>query len=530
MELILSAMTISVVISYVVFLLAKLLFMGGKTCYILDYECFKGKKEMMLDTQQCAKVVARNKNLRIQDYRFLIKTMVNSGLGEDTYGPKSIVLGEEEHPKLADSISELDAVFFETLDALFARSKITPSQIDILVVTVSLLSTVPSLASRIINRYNMRSDIKAFNIAGMGCSASLVGIDMVQHMFNTQKNKIAIVVSTESMSSHWYCGTEKSMMLSNCIFREGGGSILLTNDNARKNQAILKLKSMVRTHLGSEDDAYKSCFQLEDAKGYGGFHLDRTLTMVAGRALTKNLQVLLPKVLPIWEIVRYTFANLKSGAKINLKSGIQHFCIHPGGRAVIDAVGVNLELSEYDVEPSRMALHRFGNTSSGGLWYVLGYMEAKKRLKKGDKMLMISLGAGFKANTCVWEVTRDLDRVNVWKDVIESYPAKKTGINPYEEKFAWIHDKDLDFATRDEIVKLLDLWISNGICHLLWASSTYSIFMNDTCQIFKWVVRKIGNYTFFYENDCKQSFRNLEWVMEATDGYLNTQYGNIQTY
>ncbi|KAI3520053.1 hypothetical protein L1887_09274 [Cichorium endivia] len=397
---------------------------------MIDYECYKAEDETKLDTVQCAKIALRNKNLRVEDYRFLVKTMVNSGLGEETYGPKNIISGEEEHPKLVDTISELEAVFYDTLNGIFTRLNISPSHVDILVVTVSLSSATPSLASRIINHYNMRSDIKVFNLIGMGCSASVIAIDLVQQLFKTQKNRIAIVVSTESMSAHWYCGRERSMMLSNCLFRVGGCSMLLTNDRARKNQAILKLKCVVRTHLASDDKAYSCCMQVEDDHGYSGFRLNKSLTKVAAQALTKNLRVLLPKVLPLWEIIRY--AILKSSSKINLKTGIQHFCVHPGGRAVIDDVGANLGLNEYDLEPSRMTLHRFGNTSSGGL----------------------CLGAGFKCNNCVWDVTKDLDRMNVWKDIIEKYPPKKS-INPYLDKYARIHAEDMDFATPEDIAKIL---------------------------------------------------------------------------
>ncbi|XP_076934318.1 3-ketoacyl-CoA synthase 19-like, partial [Bidens hawaiensis] len=313
---------------------------------------------------------------------------------------------------------------------------------------------VPSLTSRIINHYNMREDIQAFNFTGMGCRTSQVAIDLVQYLFKIQKNRLAIVVSTESMAGDWYCGRERSMMLSNCIFRIGGCSILLTNDKARKNQAMLKLKCLVRTHLGSDDEAYNCCMQLEDNVGYEGFHLSKLLPKVAARALTKNLQVLLPKVLPFWEIIRY--AMQKNRSKINLKTGIEHVCIHPGGRAVIDKVGTSLGLNEYDLEPARMALHRFGNTSSGGLWYVLGYMEAKKRLKKDDRILMISLGAGFKSNNCVWEVTRDMDRPNVWKDIIESYPPE-TAINPFLEKFGWINDEALDFVRPEDVLHMMGM-------------------------------------------------------------------------
>nr|KAJ0220216.1 hypothetical protein LSAT_V11C200092890 [Lactuca sativa] len=409
-------------------------------------------KERKLDTHQCAKIVSRNKNLCIEDHRFLVRTMVNSGLGEETYCPKSIIMGEEEHPKLVDSVSEIEAVFYDTLDRIFARSKILPSQVDILVVNVSLLSAVPSLTSRIINHYNMRSDIKSFNLSGMGCSASLISVDLVQHLFKAHKKKIAIVVSTESMSSQWYSGRERSMMISNCLFRVGGCSMLLTNDSARKNQAILKLKCLVRTNLASDDEAFHCCKQSEDAQGYKAIYLSKILKTIAARALTKNLTVLLPKVLPLWEIIRYLL--FKSSSKINLKTGINHFCLHPGGRAVIDEVGENLGLNEYDLEPARMTLHRFGNTSSAGLWYVLAYMEAKKRLKKGDRILMISFGAGFKSNNCIWEVmTSDLDRTNVWKDMIENYPPKMT-INPYLEKLGWINDKAMDFVTPEDISKM----------------------------------------------------------------------------
>ncbi|KAL8470430.1 hypothetical protein ACS0TY_033062 [Phlomoides rotata] len=422
---------------------------------MLNYECYKPSEDRKLDSGSSCKVVLRNKNLGWEQYKFLLKTIVSSGLGEETYCPENVIAGKEEKPLLGDSMDELDDIFFQTLDRIFEKSGVSPEEIDILVVNVSLLSPAPSLAARIINRYKMRTDIKAFNLSGMGCSASLVAIDLVRQLFKTQDNKFALVVSTESLGPNWYCGSEKSMMLSNCLFRSGGCSMLFTNKREFRERAMMKLKHMVRTHLGSNDEAYECCIQVEDDEGYAGFRLTKKLTKAAAKSFIINLRVLLPKILPPWEIIRFISVSLRWGKDkspllegvgkgLNLKSGVDHFCIHPGGRAVIDGVGKSLGLTDEDLEPARMALHRFGNTSAGGLWYVLGYMEAKKRLKKGDRILMISFGAGFKCNNCLWEVLRDIDDANVWKDCIHRYPPATT-LNPFKEKYGWINDEHLSF-------------------------------------------------------------------------------------
>jgi 3-ketoacyl-CoA synthase len=87
----------------------------------------------------------------------------------------------------------------------------------------------------------------------------------------------------------------------------------------------------------------------------------------------------------------------------DFKTCISHWCIHAGGRAVIDAMQSNLNLSEYDVEPSRRTLERFGNTSSSSVWYELAFIEQTERIKEGQQVFQISFGSGFKCNSAVWK-------------------------------------------------------------------------------------------------------------------------------
>lgn len=466
MELFLAMLPL--LLCYIIFNLFRLGYQKrDQCCYMLSYECHKATEDQKLDTGSCAKIVTRNKTLGIEEYRFLLRTMVSSGIGEQTYCPKNVIEGREESATHMDAVSEMDGIIFHTLDKLFAKTGVSPSEIDIIVSSVSLFSPAPSLTARVINRYKMREGIKAFNLSGMGCSASVVAVDLVNQLFKTYKNSLAIVVSTESMGPNWYSGKDKSMMLSNILFRTGGCSMLLTNNRALKHKALLELTCSVRTHIGSNDEAYGSCIQVEDDLGHKGFRLTRDLPKAGARALTMNLRVLLPKVLPLSELLRYKISYYRNkimkrptptaaGPGLDLRSGIDHFCVHPGGRAIIDEVGKSLALNDYDLEPARMALYRFGNTSSGGLWYVLGYMEAKKRLKKGDKILMISLGAGFKCNNCVWKVMKDLEDTNVWQDCIDQYPPKALD-NPFSQKFDWINDESMNSARIEDLLPLIQL-------------------------------------------------------------------------
>ncbi|KAL7148684.1 hypothetical protein ABFS83_06G195000 [Erythranthe nasuta] len=417
----------------------------GQHCYLVDYECHKPSDERKIDTKFCGSIIARNKNLGHEDYKFLLRIIVNSGIGEQTYGPRNIIGRRENSPTLEDGILEMEEFFVETLDRLFRKTGVSPQEIDVLVVNVALLSSTPSLTSRIINHYKMRGDIKSFNLTGMGCSASLISISLVQNIFKSKKNAFAVVVSSESIAPNWYSGNDKSMILTNCLFRSGGCSILLTNNPDFKNRAKLRLKCLVRTHLGSSDEAHNCCMQTEDNQGRLGVYLGKNLPKTATRAFTKNVAEIATKFLPFKELVRYIVLKYvgKKVPILDLKSGVDHFCLHPGGTAVIEEVRKNLGLGEYDVEPSRMTLHRFGNTSSSSLWYVLGYMEAKKRLKKGDKVWMITFGSGFKCNSCVWEVLKDLEDGNVWGDDIDRYPPKTTA-NPYLEKYGWINQDTLE--------------------------------------------------------------------------------------
>ncbi|XP_020209772.1 probable 3-ketoacyl-CoA synthase 14 [Cajanus cajan] len=109
----------------------------------------------------------------------------------------------------------------------------------------------------------------------------------------------------------------------------------------------------------------------------------------------------------------------------NFKVVIQHFCFPCSGRPLIIELGKGLGLSERDIEPALMTLHRFGNQSSSSLWYELAYLETKEKVHKGDKIWQLGMGTGLKCDSIILQCIRPIvgeHEKGPWADCIHRYP------------------------------------------------------------------------------------------------------------
>lgn len=283
-----------------------------------------------------------------------------------------------------------------------------------------MFNPTPSLSEMIINKYKMNCKVNAVNISGMGCSAGVVSLSVARDLLQVYKSSLCLVVSTENITQNWYLGNQKGMLLQNTLFRMGGAAMLLSNRWQDRWRANYELANVVRVHKGASDQAYQSVIQLEDEKGCKGVVISKDLMSVVGDALKTNLSILGPQVLPFSEQIKF-FLNMiqrkylhSKGQKPppayipDFKKAFQHFCIHAGGRAVIDGLQENLNLTAKHVEPSRSTLYRFGNTSSSSIWYELRYIERMGDMKKGDRIVQLAFGSGFQCNSAVWVALRDV--------------------------------------------------------------------------------------------------------------------------
>ncbi|CAF2310563.1 hypothetical protein BRARA_J00238 [Brassica rapa] len=407
--------------------------------FLLDFACYKPDpslictRETFMDRSQRVGIFTED-NLAFQQ-----KILERSGLGQKTYFPEAL-LRVPPNPCMSEARKEAETVMFGAIDAVLEKTGVKPKDIGILVVNCSLFNPTPSLSAMIVNKYKLRGNILSYNLGGMGCSAGLISIDLAKQLLQVQANSYALVVSTENITLNWYLGNDRSMLLSNCIFRMGGAAVLLSNRSSDRRRSKYQLIHTVRTHKGADDNAFNCVYQREDNNDNNkiGVSLSKNLMAIAGEALKTNITTLGPLVLPMSEqllffmtlVARKVFKVKKIKPYIpDFKLAFEHFCIHAGGRAVLDEIEKNLDLSEWHMEPSRMTLNRFGNTSSSSLWYELAYSEAKGRIKRGDRTWQIAFGSGFKCNSAVWRALKNIDpskeeKTNPWIDEIHEFPVQ----------------------------------------------------------------------------------------------------------
>ncbi|KAJ6330053.1 hypothetical protein OIU76_008812 [Salix suchowensis] len=416
-----------------VFLLTLYFLTRPRPVYLVNFSCYKPD-----DSRKCTRKIFMDRSkltgvFTEESMEFQRKILERSGLGESTYLPEA-VLRVPPNPCMDEARKEAEAVMFGAIDELLNKTSVKPKDIGILIVNCSLFNPTPSLSAMVINHYKLRGNILSYNLGGMGCSAGLISIDLAKHLLQAHPNSYALVISMENITLNWYFGNDRSMLLSNCLFRMGGAAILLSNKKSDWWRSKYQLVHTVRTNKGADDKCFSCVTQQEDSIGKVGVSLSKDLMAVAGDTLKTNITTLGPLVLPMSEQLLF-FATLvgKKFLKMKLKPYIpdfklafEHFCIHAGGRAVLDELEKNLQLSDWHMEPSRMTLYRFGNTSSSSLWYELAYSEAKGRIKKGDRTWQIAFGSGFKCNSAVWKALRTINpdrEKNPWMDEIHQFPV-----------------------------------------------------------------------------------------------------------
>lgn len=267
----------------------------------------------------------------------------------------------------------------EAVEKLFASTKIKPDEID-RIITISCTGFfAPGIDYKLIEKFNLPRKIKRTNIGFMGCAASLIGFSNSLDALNSGSENI-LLISVELCSLHLQTEPTRDNILANMIFADGSAAALITKENVKSSNAL--------NIIFTESVLFDNSAELMGWEiGNNGFEM--------------ILSSELPKIISNSAAGKVKQILSDNGTGV---SDIKHWALHPGGRAILDALQNGLNLNEKQMKPSREVLREYGNLSSVSILFVLKKILNSKELKKDDLCCAIAFGPGLTMEIVLFKV------------------------------------------------------------------------------------------------------------------------------
>lgn len=248
------------------------------------------------------------------------------------------------------------------------------------IITVSCTGMyAPGVDVEIIEKLGISTQIGRTAINFMGCFAAINALKFADSLCRANSNFKVLIVNIEFPSIHFQNSKQEEFLISNSLFGDGATAMMVESNHSEG--FSLKIKDFYsEVSLKGKKD------MLWQIKDFG-------------------FEVLLSEYIPLivkGEIKQVIF-NLLTKAKLK-QSDIKFYAFHPGGRAILEAVESQLEISTYDNRFSYEVLRKFGNMSSCTIVFVLAkiFSELSFNDTKAN-ILGCSFGPGLTTESVILE-------------------------------------------------------------------------------------------------------------------------------
>lgn len=239
------------------------------------------------------------------------------------------------------------------------------SEITHVLVTSCTGFYAPGIDLDIIRAYGLQPDVERSVIGFMGCYAAINALKLAHHIVTAQSQAVVLIVNIELCTLHFQETQSIEQSLAFLHFADGCAASIVSSQPhgialQRFRCAVLpRSDAHITWHIGDQ-----------------GF--DMVLSSQVPALLARELGGLLPDILA------------------TDKDSIRLWAIHPGGRAVLDAVAKACLINEQAMRHARHVLREYGNMSSATLMFVF-----KALLESGDhgEGCAMAFGPGLTAET-----------------------------------------------------------------------------------------------------------------------------------
>ncbi len=304
-----------------------------------------------------------------------------SPMNEWTFFPKSANL--EPVPDLEQRMEwfgkyslplSLD-VALQCIEGKTGRSEIT----HLICVSCTGMSA-PGLELQLMEALQLNKWTERTAINFMGCYAAIHALKQANNIVLADENSKVLIVCTELCTLHFQKTFSEDAITAPLLFGDGAAAVLVVADTAAERGICLK-------------SFYSEI--LQEARNDMSWN-------ISSRGFIMTLSGDVP------EIFQQDIAPLKRRAldKAGLKDeDIKYWCVHPGGKRILEGIAKGLSLKEGDLKASYEVLKHYGNMSSPTILFVLKEMWESLLNDSKAHIFGIAFGPGLTMESLIMTVT-----------------------------------------------------------------------------------------------------------------------------
>jgi predicted naringenin-chalcone synthase len=256
--------------------------------------------------------------------------------------------------------------------------KIKSDEITHLITVSCTGMSAPGLDLQIVELMQLPKNIFRTSVNFMGCYAAIHALKLANAICIAEPNAKVIIACTELCTLHFQRAPTMDNIASSLLFSDGSAAALVTSDN--NNSKGIHLKNFYSEILskGKKDMAWE----------------------LSSTGFLMTLSNYVPDLLEE-DFKKFTETALRQN-DLTLND-ITHWCIHPGGKRILEAVAKSLDINKEQLEQSYNILQQYGNMSSATILFVLEKMMNDLDHNKPNIIFSAGFGPGLTLETFIAE-------------------------------------------------------------------------------------------------------------------------------
>jgi alkylresorcinol/alkylpyrone synthase len=260
------------------------------------------------------------------------------------------------------------------------EGKLKPQEITHLITVSCTGMSAPGLDLELVEKLDLPKTVFRTSVNFMGCYAAVHALKLADALCRSSPGSNVLIVCTELCTLHFQQEPSVDNITSSLLFADGSASALVVSDDRPGDGLSLSSFYSEIVPRGKKDMSWElssTGFQMT-LSSYIPNLVEEDFASLVGRALQKNN---------------------------TLQADVSHWCIHPGGRKILDSVHKSLQLTNGHLDDSYEVLKEYGNMSSPTILFVLKRIMDKLDYSGRNTVLGAAFGPGLTMETFIAETT-----------------------------------------------------------------------------------------------------------------------------